>query len=193
MESRELLQLFEETNALLHGHFLLTSGAHSDTYFQCALLLQHPQHCEAVCRTLLAKLGNPQVDVVIAPAIGGIPVSTEIGRLLGARAIFAEREGTKMSLRRGFTVTPGERVLCVEDVTTTGGSVQEIIDIVKEAGGTVVAVGSIVDRSGGSIHFGHPFAAALELTVPKYDPADCPLCRQGLPAVKPGSRKIPGA
>ena len=185
----ELLKLFESTGALLKGHFLLTSGAHSDAYFQCALVLQYPQHCETVCRALLDKLGWPEVDVVIAPAIGGIPVSQEIGRLLGVRAIFTEREGAWMMLRRGFGVTTGERVLCVEDVTTTGGSVQEIVDIVREAGGKVVGVGAIVDRSGGKIDFGFPFAAAVSVPMPKYDPTDCPLCKQGIPVVKPGSRK----
>ena len=186
---RRLLSILQETGALLEGHFQLTSGLHSPRYLQCALVLQHPQHAEWVGRQLAARFAGEQVGAVVAPAIGGIIVAHETARAIGCRALFTEREAGAMTLRRGFNIDSGERVLVVEDVVTTGGSTRETIDAVRRAGGEVLGAGSIVDRSGGSVEVGARRAALLTLEVPAYDPTDCPLCRQGSVAVKPGSRK----
>ena len=188
-EKPQLLSIFERTGALLEGHFQLTSGLHSPRYLQCALILQHPQHAELVGRLLAARFGGEQISAVVAPAIGGIIVAHETARALGVRALFTEREAGTMTLRRGFRIEEGERVLVVEDVVTTGGSTRETIDAVTRAGGLVVGAGSIVDRSGGNVNLGVPRAALLTLNVPAYDPAQCPLCENGTPAIKPGSRK----
>jgi len=188
----EGMNILEKTGVLRKGHFLLTSGLHSDQYLQCALLLQYPQYAEPVCRALAAPFADQRVDVVIGPALGGIVVAYETARALGARYIHAEREEGVMTLRRGFAIQPGERVLVVEDVVTTGGSVKEVIHLVKQAGGELVGVASIVDRSGGRADFGVPFRPFIRLNVATYTPEDCPLCRTGLPAEKPGSRKSPG-
>jgi orotate phosphoribosyltransferase len=190
VERDDFLRIFTETKALLQGHFLLTSGLHSPTYFQCAQVLQFPQQAGLLCTELGRKISHLAIDVVISPAIGGIVVGQELGRVLGKRAIFAEREEGKMTLRRGFTIHPGERVFAVEDVVTTGGSVKEIIALAQAAGGTVVGVGSIVDRSGGKAGFTVPFFPLLAMDVITYQPGDCPLCKQGTPAIKPGSRKL---
>ena len=188
-ETHELLSIFQQTGALLEGHFQLTSGLHSPQYLQCALVLQHPEHAERVGRALAARFPDEQISAVVAPAIGGIIVAHETARALGTRALFTEREAGTMTLRRGFNLDEGERVLVVEDVVTTGGSTRETIDAVTRAGGVVVGAGSIVDRSGGDVDLGVPRAALLTLTVPAYDPAHCPLCEKGTPAIKPGSRK----
>ena len=188
-ETDELLLIFQQTGALLEGHFQLTSGLHSPRYLQCALVLQHPEHAERVGRALAARFNDRQVSAVVAPAIGGIIVAHETARALAARALFTEREAGLMTLRRGFRIKDGERVLVVEDVVTTGGSTRETIDAVTRAGGRVVGAGSIVDRSGGDVDLGVPRAALLTFNVPAYDPAHCPLCEKGSQAVKPGSRK----
>src|SRR5215471_18593871 len=188
-DTRTPLSLFESSGALLRGHFLLTSGLHSPAYLQCALVLQNPANAEALGRDLAEKFKDEKIDAVVAPAIGGIIVAHEAARALGVRALFAEREAGVMTLRRGFRLAEGERVLVVEDVVTTGGSTRETIDAVRRAGGLVVGAGSLVDRSGGAVDLGVPRAALMTLSVPTYDPADCPQCREGLPAVKPGSRK----
>lgn len=188
-KGEEVLNLFKSTGALLEGHFQLSSGLHSQKYLQCALLLQHPGIAEQMGRTLAGFFKDQEVSVVVAPAIGGIIVAHEVARALGVRALFTERENGVMTLRRGFSLSPEERALVVEDVVTTGGSTRDTIDAVTRAGGRVVGAGSMVDRSGGSADVGVPRAALLTLTVPAYDPADCPLCREGLPVVKPGSRK----
>ncbi|HXG93388.1 MAG TPA: orotate phosphoribosyltransferase [Blastocatellia bacterium] len=184
-----LLSIFQQTRALLEGHFQLTSGLHSPRYLQCALVLQYPQHAEWVGRALAAHFSNEQVSAVVAPAIGGIIVAHETARALGVRALFTERESGAMTLRRGFHLNEGERVLVVEDVVTTGGSTRETIDAVTRAGGAVVGAGSMVDRSGGAVGVGVRRVALMTLNVPAYDPQDCPLCQQGSQAVKPGSRK----
>lgn len=188
MTEAEVLALYEKTGGLLRGHFLLTSGLHSDIYLQSAKVLEHPEHAEALCRELARPFASDRVDVVVAPAIGGILVAYEVARALGARALFAEREGGAMQLRRGFQIRPGERCLVVEDVITTGGSTREVIRMVEEAGGILVGVGSLIDRSGGAVTFPVKKAALATLTVPTYKPEDCPLCKNGLPAIKPGSR-----
>jgi orotate phosphoribosyltransferase len=187
-DGQDIILLFTSTGALLTGHFQLTSGLHSRQYLQCALVLQDPRNAEKIGRLLADKFKGVQIDLVVAPAIGGILVAHETARALGVRSLFTEREAGVMTLRRGFTIVPGERVLVVEDVMTTGGSTRETMDAVARAGGNVVGAGSLVDRSGGEVELGVPRRALLTLYVPAYEPADCPLCRQGEPAVKPGSR-----
>lgn len=185
-----LLNIFKESEALLTGHFLLTSGRHSNQYFQCAKVLQYPLYAEKLCSVIADHFKSFEIDTVIAPAIGGIVVGQEVARLLGKRSIFAERENSKLELRRGFSLQEGERVLVSEDVVTTGGSVFEVIEIVKSNGAIPVGVGYIVDRSNGKVNFGIPQIATISLEVISYFQDDCPLCKQGLPAVKPGSRKV---
>lgn len=187
--SRHLLTIFQQTGALLEGHFQLTSGLHSPRYLQCALVLQHPKHAEWIGRALASRFTDEGISAVIAPAIGGIIVAHETARAMGVRALFTERETGLMTLRRGFHLAPGERVLVVEDVATTGGSTRETIEAVTRAGGFAVGAGLVVDRSGGSVDIGVRRVALLTLAVPSYAPQDCPLCAQGTPAVKPGSRK----
>jgi orotate phosphoribosyltransferase len=184
----EILQIFRDYGALLEGHFILSSGLHSDRYIQCALVLQHPRVAEQLCSELAAKLRHLDASVVAAPALGGVIVSHEVARALGLRALFAERQEGAMTLRRGFSLAPGEPTLVVEDVITTGGSTRETMAAVEQAGGKVVGVGALIDRSGGKADLGVPTAALVTLSVQNYDPANCPLCRSGLPAVKPGSR-----
>jgi orotate phosphoribosyltransferase len=188
MTNDDLLALFTETGALLEGHFQLTSGLHSPQYFQCARVLQHPRHAERLCGMLAESVRTLRPDCVVAPALGGIVVGQEVGRQLGVRTMFTERKDGAMELRRGFAITPGERVVVCEDVVTTGGSVFEVLSIVKDCGGVPVAAAYIVDRSGGTVRFDVPQFSLLQLNVVTYQPGDCPLCRRGSPAVKPGSR-----
>jgi len=185
-----LLNLFKQTGALLEGHFQLTSGLHSSLYLQCALVLQYPEHADFIGRALAAKFRDDRVDVVVAPAIGGIIVAHETARAIGCRALFAEREGGVMTLRRGFRLSRGERVLVVEDVVTTGGSTRETIQAVIEADGVVIGAGSIVDRSAGAVDVGVRRQALLSLDVTAYQPENCPLCKEDIPIVKPGSRGL---
>lgn len=191
LNPEQIRAIFTETGAMLNGHFLLTSGQHSNQYFQCAQVLQYPQHGELLCQELARRImakGHP-VQAVIAPATGGILVSYELARALGVRSLFAEREQGIMTLRRGFRIKPGEQVLVAEDVITTGGSVREVIAAVENWGGKVVAVAVLVNRSGGKADLGVPTEALINTDVVTYQPENCPLCQQGLPAVKPGSRK----
>ncbi len=188
MTETEILELFRRTGVLQEGHFRLTSGRHSDQYLQCAQVLQYPEHAEALCRQLAAWFADARVDAVVGPALGGIIMAYEMARQLGCRALFAEREEGRMCLRRGFVLRPGERVLVAEDVITTGGSVNEVLEVVAAAGARSVGVAALVDRSGGEVDFGIPLRTLLRLRIPSYSPADCPLCRQGVPLVKPGSR-----
>jgi orotate phosphoribosyltransferase len=189
MQTTEVIERFRRTGALLEGHFVLTSGLHSDRYLQCALVLQHPAEAEAFGRALAERFRTEGVETVAAPAIGGIVIGYEVARALGARAIWTERESGRMTLRRGFTVRPGETVLVVEDVITTGGSTRETADVLRVAGARVVGAASIIDRSGGRADVGVPRVALATLDVPALAPANCPLCAQGVPAIKPGSRK----
>lgn len=190
MTEKELIQIFKKEKALLTGHFLLSSGLHSPNYMQCALVLQKPCVAETLCRELAKKLVKFKAQVVIGPALGGMIVSYELGRALKVRSIFAERQDQIFSLRRGFSVKKGERVLAVEDVITTGKSVREVIELVQNEGAKVVAVASIVDRSGGSAIFAQDFVSLLPMDIKTYRPEQCPLCREGkIPLVKPGSRK----
>jgi orotate phosphoribosyltransferase len=190
MTRDELLDLYRTSGALLEGHFRLTSGLHSPGYLQCALVLQHPAHAEALGRAIAERVRDLRATVVLSPALGGVVIGQEVGRALGVRAIFAERQDGKLALRRGFTLEPADRILVVEDVMTTGGSTRETIEVAKAAGGRVVGTASIVDRSGGTIRFDVPFASLLEIALPTYDPDACPLCAAGLPVVKPGSRPV---
>lgn len=189
MQSDEVRKIFEKTGAMLSGHFRLTSGRHSDRYFQCALVLQHPEYCGQLCRALADRFAGEEVDSVIGPAMGGILVAYEVARVLGVRSIFAERENGVMTLRRGFTIRPGEKLLVVEDVITTGGSVLEVMNVVRKAGGELAGVGVLVNRSGGTVDLGVRTESLLNVPAVSYKPDDCPLCREGLPCVKPGSRQ----
>ncbi len=188
MPEAETLALYERTGALLRGHFLLSSGLHSDTYLQSALVLQYPRHAEALCTELAAHFRDERLDLVIAPAIGGILVAHEVARALGLRALFTERERGVMRLRRGFAIATGERCLAVEDVVTTGGSTREVMQAVQECGGLVVAVGALIDRSGGAATLPVRRAALATLAIPTFEPGECPLCTAGGRATKPGSR-----
>jgi orotate phosphoribosyltransferase len=188
MNENEILKILRDHAALLEGHFILSSGLHSDRYIQCALVLQHPRIAEQLGAELAARLKHLGARVVAAPALGGVIVAHEVARALGLRAIFTERQNGVMTLRRGFHLEPGEPTLVVEDVITTGGSTRETITCIEQAGGKVVGAGSLVDRSGGAADLGLPKASLLTVTVKNYDPKDCPLCKSGSPAVKPGSR-----
>src|SRR5437763_4337017 len=189
MQSSEVIERFKRTGALLEGHFVLTSGLHSERYLQCALVLQHPPEAEAFGRALGERFRAEGIETVAAPAIGGLVIGYEVARALGARSIWTEREQGRMTLRRGFTVRPGETILVVEDVITTGGSTRETIEALRTAGARVIAAASIIDRSGGRADVGVPRIALATLDVPALVPAACPLCAQGVPAIKPGSRK----
>lgn len=186
----QLLDLFRKSGALLDGHFRLSSGLHSSGYLQCALVLQHPADAERLGRALAAHVSNLRATVVLSPALGGVIIGHEVGRALGVRALFAERQDGVLTLRRGFTLAESDRVLVVEDVLTTGGSTRETIEVAKAAGAQVIGAASIVDRSGGRAAFDVPFHALLSIDLPTYEPGDCPLCAKGLPVVKPGSRPV---
>jgi orotate phosphoribosyltransferase len=186
----KILSIFRETDALLEGHFILTSGLHSASYFQCAKVFQFPRHAETLCKALASRFADSRISTVVSPAVGGIVTGFETARLMGVRSIFAERVEGRMALRRGFTVSPGERLLVIEDVTTTGGSVKEVISLLRAQNAEVVAVGAVVDRSGGIVNFGIPYQALLQMQVVTFDPAVCPLCASGSQAVKPGSRGL---
>lgn len=191
MISRErVTAILEEAGVLLQGHFLLTSGRHSAKYLQCARIFMNAKYSEELCSALADLYRDDNIDVVIGPAIGAIQMSYEVSRQLGVPNLFAEREDGKMTLRRSFEIQPGQRVLVVEDVVTTGGSVREVIDLVRERGGVVVGVGSIVDRTAGKIDFGVPYRAVYPIEVESYEASECPLCKEGTPVVKPGSRKV---
>lgn len=188
----QVLQLFNETGAYLKGHFRLTSGLHSPEYLQCALVLSPPQHAEFLGRQLADKLRQitgGDIDVVLAPALGGLIIGHEVARAIGRPFLFTERDPEgKMTLRRGFQVTPGQKAVVIEDVITTGGSSKEVVDLLRSAGVEVVGAGSIIDRSGGKADLGVPRVALATLQVTAYPPDQCPMCAAGSQAIKPGSR-----
>ncbi len=190
MQKERVLEILKEAGVLLEGHFLLTSGRHSNRYLQCAKIFQDTRYSEELCADLAEQFKDKGVELVIGPAIGAIQMSYEVSRHLGVRNIFAERENGAMTLRRSFEIKPGQKVLVVEDVVTTGGSVREVIDLVRENGGEVVGVGVVVDRTGGKIDFGVPLSSVISLDVISYEADECPLCKEGLPLVKPGSRAL---
>ncbi|MGB7847868.1 MAG: orotate phosphoribosyltransferase [Candidatus Acidiferrum sp.] len=200
---QELLNFFETAGAIRHGHFELSSGLHSGTYVQCALVLQYPRFAEKLGQALAALFSDARIDAVVSPALGGVIIGQEVARALpppkdtiggGVPALFVERDDSgTMTLRRGFALQPDQHVLVVEDVWTTGGSTQEAIHVVEEAGGRVIAAGALIDRSAGEIEFPVESNALIELKIQSYEPEDCPLCRQGNVAVKPGSRFVRSA
>ena len=189
MQADEVIKRFRETGALLEGHFVLSSGLHSSIYLQCALVLQHPREAEEFGRRLAEHFRDENIGVVASPAIGGLIIGHEVARALNARFIWTERENGKMTLRRGFSVTPGERTLVVEDVVTTGGSTRETVEALQASGANVVAAASIIDRSAGKAEVGVPRVSLAALDVPSVEPAVCEACEHGEPAVKPGSKK----
>lgn len=189
LTAKELLVLFEQEGALLTGHFHLSSGLHSEKYLQCAIILQRPDLSERIGAAIAAKFSRSKIDCVVGPAIGGIIVAHEVARALGVRAMFTERESDSMTLRRGFSIKKGERALVVEDITTTGRSVNEVIAALEALSAVVVGVGAVIDRSGGEARFSVPFKPLARLHVATFRPEACPLCRQGSPISKPGSRK----
>lgn len=187
MTETEVKDLLTKTNAIMHGHFLLTSGLHSPHYVEKFNVLQHPQYTEILCKAMAEKFKDKNIDTVVGPVTGGILLAHETGKALGTRAIFTERENGKMTFRRGFSLEKGERVLVVEDIVTTGGSIKEVIDVVREFGGIPVAVAMLVDRSNGKVNFdGVPCTALLHMDVEAYAPEECPLCKEGTPLTKRG-------
>jgi orotate phosphoribosyltransferase len=188
MDSSSVLDVFRRSGALLEGHFKLSSGLHSTGYLQCALVLQQPREAEMLGRGLAEKVQHLGVQVVLSPAMGGIIIGHEVGRALGVRAVFAERQEGTLTLRRGFALGPGERVLVVEDVLTTGLSTRETIRVAQAAGAQVVGACAIINRSGGDPALGVPFTALVDYSLPTYEATACPLCAEGKPVVKPGSR-----
>jgi orotate phosphoribosyltransferase len=193
MTGDEILALFRSSSALLDGHFRLSSGLHSPGYLQCALVLQHPVHAARLGAAIAARVTPLQPTAVLSPALGGVIIGHEVARALGVRAIFAERENAALTLRRGFSLSGADRVVIVEDVVTTGGSTKETIAVARAAGAAVVAATAIVNRSGGRAALDVPLHALVDLSLPTYAPDACPLCGQGVPLTKPGSRPTPGA
>lgn len=186
----QVLEIFERTGVLLEGHFRLTSGLHAAKYLQCAQLLQYPHEAGPLCEQLAEYFKDAGATVVAGPATGGIILAYEVAKALGVKNIFGERENGVMTFRRGFKVEPTDKVLVLEDVVTTGGSVKELIECVKAAGAEVVGVASLVNRSGGRVDFGVPFKSLVNLDITTYQPDDCPMCKQGSVAYKPGSRQV---
>lgn len=189
MTEKDILEIFRETQVLREGHFKLASGRHSRQYMQCAMVLQYPRFTETLCQELARRFKGEEIDVVVAPAIGGIIVAYEVAKLLQTRALFAEREEGKMTFRRGFSIEDEENVLVVEDVISTGGSVTEVIQAVRERGGNVRGVGAFVDRSGGKVNLGVKTEALLTMEFQSYEQENCPLCQEGIPISKTGIRR----
>ncbi|HEU4798352.1 MAG TPA: orotate phosphoribosyltransferase [bacterium] len=195
MRSDEVLEILEASGAVRRGHFRLTSGLHSDLFLLCAQVIQYPKHTERLAEAMAGPFSDQRVQVVVGPALGGIILAYEVARVLGARAIFAEKTGAKkgeaetgasaMALRRGFSLRPGERALVVEDALTTGGSIRNVIEVVRAHGAQVVGAAVLVDRSGGKIEHGVPLHALLSLEVQAWEPAQCPLCREHVPLIEP--------
>jgi len=189
LRAEQVIEKFKTTGALLEGHFILSSGLHSTAYLQCALVLQFPSEAEQIARAIAESYSAQDIQLVASPAMGGIVIGHEVARALGARFIWTERQDGEMTLRRGFTVSPGEKTLVVEDVITTGGSTRETIAALRRAGATVVGAASIIDRSSGVAEVGVPRTALATLSVPSVEPSLCELCKRGDQAIKPGSRK----
>ncbi len=191
LTQEQALDCYRKTGAILKGHFKLTSGRHSDTYMQSAKLFIDTKQSEIVCKALAEKLADEKIDLVVSPAIGGILMGYEVARQLGVPNIFAERENGEMTLRRGFAIEKGTKVVVVEDVVTTGGSVKEVVRLVQSMGAEVVAVASLVDRSNGNVDFGVKYVNLISMEVVSYEPDECPLCKEGkIDLIKPGSRVV---
>ena len=188
MNQEKVLEIFKETNVLQEGHFKLSSGLHSDRYLQCAQVLQHPVEAQKLAKALAEKF-EEEIDVVVGPALGGVTLSYAVGLALETRTIFTERKDGEMTLRRGFKLNPGEKVLIVDDVLTTGGSVQEVIDVISEFDIEIAGIATLVDRSGDEVEFPYPIKSLLEVDVKTYQPEECPLCKKGVEINKPGSKK----
>ena len=186
----EIIKVFKECNALLEGHFILSSGLHSNKYLQCAKVLQYPDIASIIGEEIAENFATTQVDLIVGPAMGGVIIAQEVGRALSTRTIFSERENGKMTFRRGFEVKPGEKAIVVEDVITTGGSAKEVVEMLKSRGVEVIAVASIIDRSNGTADFDVPFHSLAKVEVETYKPEECPMCKEGDEAVKPGSRGL---
>ncbi|MGE0639205.1 MAG: orotate phosphoribosyltransferase [Thermoanaerobaculia bacterium] len=187
----EMVAALEGCDALRRGHFLLSSGLHSPAYVQCALYLSDPRRAARAGEALAALLAGTGVESILSPALGGVVIGHEVARALGVPFRFCERDGAQMALRRGFTIGSGERVAIVEDVVTTGKSTLETASLARSCGARVVAIASIIDRSGGRHGFEVPYVSLLRLDLPAYEAGDCPLCREGSVAIKPGSRPMP--
>jgi orotate phosphoribosyltransferase len=190
LSQKEILSIFKETKAFMTGHFRLSSGLHSGHYLQCALVMQYPDCAEKLCRELAGRFAEDKPTIVIGPAMGGVLVAYEVARHLNCRAIFTEREAGAMKLRRAFKIGENDRILVVEDVVTTGGSTNEVIRLVKQSKATIVGVGALVDRSGQNVDFGYKLETLLNLDIEIFKPQDCPLCEEGMPLSKPGSRRF---
>ena len=188
MTQEEVLQVFKDNDALLEGHFVLSSGLHSPNYMQCALVLQNPAATEKLCREIANKFKEEKPTAVIAPALGGVLVSYEVARALGVKGIFTERKDGEMLLRRGFTLSDKDRVIIVEDIITTGRSTKEVIDVVKGQGSKIIGVACIGDRTEGKVDFGVPFKSLAKVSIPVFSQEECPLCKQEIPLSRPGSR-----
>ncbi len=196
MTRDELLDLFRKSGALLEGHFRLSSGLHSPGYLQCALVLQQPDSAEALGRAIAERTRGWRPTAVLSPALGGVVIGHEVGRALGVRALFAERQDGELTLRRGFVLGERDRVLVIEDVLTTGKSTRETVQVARAVGAQIAGAAAIVDRRGvssagaGPAEFDVPFVALLDIDLPTFEPDACPLCAQGIPVVKPGSRPV---
>lgn len=185
-----IIKILKDTKALLEGHFLLSSGKHSSEYVQCAKVLSHPKYAEEVLKPVVEKVKNLDIDILVGPAMGGVIVAYEMGRQLEKQAIFTERKDGEMTLRRGFEIKEGQKVLITEDVVTTGKSTMETKKVIEDLGGIVIGVASIVDRTRGRSALDMPLYCAIEVDIETYDKNDCPMCKEGKDVVKPGSRKI---
>lgn len=192
MENTDMMVIdtLKEVGALLEGHFLLSSGRHSDRYCQCAKLLQYPDKAEKVLKVVADKLKDVDFDMVVGPAMGGVVVSYELARQTGKPGIFAERQDGNMTIRRGFEIKKGQKIIISEDVITTGKSFLEVADIIKAQGGEIVGICCIVDRRAEGVEIEYPLYSAVKLEVKSYENENCPLCKEGIPYVKPGSRNI---
>ena len=186
----DIIKTFKDCNALLEGHFILSSGLHSNKYLQCAKVLQYPDIASIIGEEIAENFATTQVDLIVGPAMGGVIIAQEVGRALSVRTIFSERENGEMTLRRGFEVQPGEKAIVVEDVITTGGSAKEVVEMLKSRGVEVIGVASIIDRSGGAADFDVPFFSLAKIDVETYKPEECPMCASGDKAIKPGSRGL---
>ncbi|HJY63540.1 MAG TPA: orotate phosphoribosyltransferase [Ignavibacteria bacterium] len=187
MTKQQILQIFKDSSALLEGHFVLTSGLHSQHYVEKFRVLEQPRYTEMLCKELAGKFVNDKISVVVGPMTGGIILAYEVGKQLGTKSIFTERVEGKMKFRRGFSLSPADRVLIVEDIITTGGSIFEVMEEVKKFNCTIVGIGALVDRSNGKAQFSYTFKPLITMDVVAYKPEECPLCKSGVPVTKPGS------
>ncbi len=190
VDQKEVFDIFEKAGALLKGHFLLSSGLHSDTYFEKFQVLQYPQYVESLCRKMASLFRDDNVELVVGPTIGGVIIAYEVARHLKVRSIYAEPGDEGRIFKRGFSIKKGERVLIVDDILTTGGSAREVVQLVEKHQGSIQGVGLLLDRSGGKVKFDYPLRVLATTDVTNYPPEECPLCKKGEPLVKPGSRQI---